>query len=396
MFGLFDKASYLPHRYIQGTVALALLLITPFQVLAGADMSPMRTVSKDECSKVVTSTNVDASGLLPTTDIDLFKVTYKTKNFDGKSEKVSGLYAKPSGADGNGTVLYFHGTVAGRGDVPSQEYNLLETCLFAGQGFAFLAADYIGLGDSTVEAPYFHREATVNAGLDLVRAVDKLVDLDKRLFIVGYSQGGHGALSATREVDLNGLEGFRFVASAPGAGPYYLYELLFIDPLVKNPEPQFASMHILKLVRSYENAYPDLHGGEEVNIQPAWDKAMALLDGTHTTQEVLAAMPPIPHDVLIKKDYLEKVASDKTMPLAKAFIENSVEPWPAKVPITLIYPGADKNVTPESSIRMHADLQAANAKEVELINIGDKWGHIDGYPSFLVVALKKMLAHRDK
>jgi dipeptidyl aminopeptidase/acylaminoacyl peptidase len=195
-------------------LALSALLIAPIQVHAQAEMTPMRTVGKDECSKIARASNADVSGVLPTTDIELFKVRYETTNFDGKSEKASRLYAKPSGADGNGTALYFHGTVAGRGDVPSQEYNLLETCLFAGQGFAFLAADYIGLGDSTVEAPYFHREATVNAGLDLVRAVDKLVDLDKRLFVVGYSQGGHGALSATREVDLNGLEGFRFVSGS--------------------------------------------------------------------------------------------------------------------------------------------------------------------------------------
>ena len=203
-FARAPRANRMSRPYRLWMFALSALLIAPIQTHAQAEMSPIRTVNKDECSEVVQASTADVSGVLPTTDIDLFKVTYKTTNFDGKSEKVSGLYAKPSGADSNGTALYFHGTVAGRGDVPSQEYNLLETCLFAGQGFAFLAADYIGLGDSTVEAPYFHREATVNAGLDLVRAVDKLVDLDKRLFVVGYSQGGHGALSATREVDLNG------------------------------------------------------------------------------------------------------------------------------------------------------------------------------------------------
>ena len=137
-------------------------------------------------------------------------------------------------------------------------------------------------------------------------------------------------------------------------------------------------------------------GANSVKCRTTPRLALEALQNSTQYTPIWSSARPIPHDVLIKKDYLEKVASNKTMPLAKAFIENSVKPWSAKVPITIIYPGADKNVKPENSIRMHADLQAANARAVELVNIGDDWGHIDGYPLFLFVALKKMLAHRDK
>ena len=163
-------------------------------------------------------------------DVKLYKLRYPSTDFKGKPVSLSGLLAYPKGQC-KGLVLYFHGTTADRGNVPSRydgdrdlseaEYAVMA---FASGGYAVAAPDYLGLGDSPGIHPYALSRVNSRSGLDMVQpAFEALesagIQTTNRIFISGYSEGGGVAMWATRLRQEQGLPVFR---SAPLLGPYDL------------------------------------------------------------------------------------------------------------------------------------------------------------------------------
>ena len=118
------------------------------------------------------------------------------------------------------TVAYVHGTSISFYDVPSNPNTFGDfnprgesfegppsTAVFAGNGFIYVAPDYLGLGGSTVPRHrYFHAATEASSAIDLLAAAQNvLADLKARqngqLFVFGFSQGGHSALALHRELE---------------------------------------------------------------------------------------------------------------------------------------------------------------------------------------------------
>lgn len=172
-------------------------------------------------------------------DVDLYAVRYLSHRPDLRSSRktwVSGLLALPKGSDHQTLRLlsYQHGTVLGRDHVPSYAFrNLNENqynssyetrymvALYAGNGFAVMAADYFGLGDSqSSNEAYMMRRSTAQANYDLYFDVRRYltarnIDVSK-FFLGGWSQGGLNtpgflALLESRGVTVNAA----FTAASP-------------------------------------------------------------------------------------------------------------------------------------------------------------------------------------
>src|SRR5688500_11458839 len=133
-------------------------------------------------------------------DIHLYKIRYKTLDVNMQPDTASGLLVVPQvPADTKlPLVLYAHGTTSGPDDVPSNLRGGYEVAMgYAGFGFATIAPDYLGLGDSRGFHPYLHAETEASASLDMIFAAHEFLenndpDLDPEfLFLAGYSQGGH-------------------------------------------------------------------------------------------------------------------------------------------------------------------------------------------------------------
>jgi hypothetical protein len=157
---------------------------------------------------------------------DSYKVTYCTDDavLPGQSRArtttVTGMVSIPRKPGPLPTVAYVHGTSVSFYDAPSNPNifgNLSprgesfegppSTAVFAGNGFIYIAPDYLGLGDSTVPRHrYFHAATEASSAIDLLAASRKvLADLNARqngeLFVFGFSQGGHAALALHRELE---------------------------------------------------------------------------------------------------------------------------------------------------------------------------------------------------
>jgi len=123
------------------------------------------------------------------------------------------------------------------------ETNLLVN-MFAAQGFIVVATDYLGYAGSDFPYhPYLHAQSEATTMVDSIRAAraslaSAAVPTDGRIFITGYSQGGHAALAAQREVEANPTVEFRLAGVGGMSGPYDIpltikngIELAFSAPL---------------------------------------------------------------------------------------------------------------------------------------------------------------------
>ncbi len=154
-------------------------------------------------------------GHVATHAVDLYRVAYESTipEQGNRPTLAYGLVAIPEGTTGPVPIVsYQHGAIVGKGEVPSQSFNWLldpgsdpqlyaesyETRLnvaqFGGQGYAVIASDYFGLGNSTENDGYISKPSQQQACLDMYRASLKLFDAQgvttSDLFLGGWSQGG--------------------------------------------------------------------------------------------------------------------------------------------------------------------------------------------------------------
>lgn len=185
--------------------------------------------------------------------IEIYSVRYEAAvpELEGKTVIASGMLALPVLPDRRSIPLisYQHGTVFGKYEVPS--YAFQETSpvgrshyegsyetrymagLFAGNGYALMAADYFGLGAGSADPEaYFVKSATQEANHELYKDVQLFLSSKNistsHLFLGGWSQGGLNTTGFLERLEgANVRVTASFTASSP-ADPYAaLYGLTF-------------------------------------------------------------------------------------------------------------------------------------------------------------------------
>lgn len=188
-------------------------------------------------------------------DVELYTVSYPSQVPERGLRPITatGLLVLPVLADRSRlpVIIYEHGTVYGKYEVPSYAFRdtnpsdyphyagSYETRymagLFAGNGYALIAADYFGMGGSAAEPEaYFVKASTQRATVDLYRAARRFLEskgiAQKELFIGGWSQGGLNATGLQERFEEDGIPvTASFTASAP-ADPYAALNGLLFYP----------------------------------------------------------------------------------------------------------------------------------------------------------------------
>ena len=181
-------------------------------------------------------------------DINIEKVSYSTVGAAGERTNATAALMLPSGdsADCQGDrpiLLYAHGTTTDRDYDFSQVGNALNSgsaeanliaANFAAQGYIVVAPNYAGYDDSELDYhPYLVAEQQATDMADALDSAREIIARQKRandsdyvsiddsgkLFISGYSQGGHVAMAAARKLEQAGKS---VTAIAPSSGPYAL------------------------------------------------------------------------------------------------------------------------------------------------------------------------------
>ncbi len=200
--------------------------------------------------------------------VDTYRLTFVSRDFDGSLAPITALFFVPRRAEAaEAPVLVFGSGTTGIGDAcaPSLEQeegrhfgdyrdNMLA---YAGLGIIVIFPDYLGFNDPSRPQRYFSRLAEGHVMLDAARAVFRFYEAARNLarpmrkvFVAGYSQGGHAAFSAADlwqdyapEVPLAGAIGFgattdvqALLREGPAYGPliFYTYSVMYgldqVDP----------------------------------------------------------------------------------------------------------------------------------------------------------------------
>jgi pimeloyl-ACP methyl ester carboxylesterase len=197
-------------------------------------------------------------------EVDLYRVAYRsTIPEQGNRPTVAyGLVAIPKGATGSlPLVSYQHGTLVLKESAPSQAFSWdknstapaafglpewavyasayetrLNVARFAGNGYAVIAADYFGIGNSVENDSFFVKGSAQQATLDMHAAAQKLfaglsLSTDK-LFLNGWSQGGVVTVALQEALEARGtkIDGVS-TAAAPANTEMLVSRMLF------NPRP---------------------------------------------------------------------------------------------------------------------------------------------------------------
>ena len=169
-----------------------------------------------------------------------YQIRYTTLNpyKDGDIIQASGLLLIPSFSRPLPLLLYHRGTLASKHQAPSlipdsfsqtdslRDWRLV-TVLLAMQGYIVFVPDYLGYGSSAhIPHPYLYKKSVTRTTTDMLYAVmeklkEESIPFQKHLFVMGYSQGGYGALAFAQNFQNESLD-LDIAAVATGGGPYDL------------------------------------------------------------------------------------------------------------------------------------------------------------------------------
>ena len=175
-------------------------------------------------------------------------------------------------------LLYAHGTTTDKGYDFAQVGNIKNPAVgeanliaanFAAQGYIVVAPNYAGYDESNLDYhPYLVADQQATDMVDALDSARSIIERKKRandanyskiddsgkLFLSGYSQGGHVAMATARKLEQQGKP---ITAMAPASGPYALAafgDFIFAGN-VNLGATRFAPLLAIGLQKKYPNIY---------------------------------------------------------------------------------------------------------------------------------------------
>lgn len=304
-------------------------------------------------------------------DVELFKVTYRSLDANGKPAELTGLVAWPAGGAPKGLVVYCHGTTVDRGRSPSrfkgtgEAPETIEAITgFATGGYAVVLPDYIGLGDHKAAHPYPLSKVNARSGVDIIPAARELArqknyEIGANLYITGYSEGGGVGMALTQALQaMTGAE-YNVTASAPASGPYDLSGTTRLSMLEDTGEQvpfilriYLTSFAVNYLVKEKKLRWRDFY-------KPALANALAINYNLNPTDDGLIKNIGITTALMRSENRLSNVLQPRFLTAMRnndqrnAFVrmlrENDVHDWSPRVPMLLIAIDGDTVVSQENT-----------------------------------------------
>jgi pimeloyl-ACP methyl ester carboxylesterase len=319
-------------------------------------------------------------------DVKVVALNYATPGArSGEKSNASGVMLVPTGAactqpaplvaHARGTDVLKTRTLAN----PQDTETLLLAAMFAAQGYAVVATDYLGYAKSTYGFhPYLHADSQATTVIDSVRAARNAAgvvsaNLSGKVMFTGYSQGGHASMAAQRAAERDHGNEFNVVAGAHLAGPYNLSGSL------RSPQPAavaqlFAPYMLTSLQKVYGNIYTDVkavfkapYSGYIETLMPnATMGNSALLN----SGLLPGGTPSAALDALFQPGYLDSVRMSDSQPFYVAAKKNDLLGWTPKAKVLLCGGSGDPTVPPAIHQKvMKADFDSRGVTNVASVDV---------------------------
>jgi hypothetical protein len=259
----------------------------------------------------------------PACGVDVQYMKYGTVGGVNEATQASGALMVPTGSapqcsGARPIVLYAHGTnitkrynLADFTDSTNPAYSeaQLLAALYTAQGYIVVAPNYAGFDSSPLSYhPYLNADQQSKDMMDALAAAKKALpallsptSASGKLFITGYSQGGHVAMATHRAMQAAGLP---VTASAPMSGPYAL--AAYTDAIFYGNVPAGSTLFTPLLANSYQKAYGNLYGattdlyeaayasGIESLVPGVYDFTTVVTNGKLPQLALFNSTPPTP------------------------------------------------------------------------------------------------------
>jgi len=322
---------------------------------------------------------------------DLYKVTYETPDIHGVMDTASGLFVYPvAPADDKifPMLIYQHGTVGSKDDVPSELKGGFELALFwAGVGYATTAADFLGLGEARGFHPYVHSRTEASAAIDMHLAVKEYamgndIRVNDQLFVTGYSQGGHAGAAAQKMIQEEYQGQLTVTASAPMSGPYSVSGIM-TDLMLSENDNYFFLGYAPYTLLSYDLEYDLFDSVDEIFKEPnatwieqfqnaeidLWELNENLIQWATDNFGVSSAR------FMFQDSIVAAVQNDPNHPVNLALLDNDLMNWAPEAPTRLYYCTADDQVPFMNSVVAEDSMLIAGSTTVQALDVDPSADH---------------------
>ncbi|MGF7081539.1 alpha/beta hydrolase family protein [Mucilaginibacter sp. UYCu711] len=350
---------------------------SPKHELAGQEFFVSATLSesltKTQLMELATLKGLGGYMPLIQYDVNFYNFIYYT-TYKGSRVKASGLLGIPKNMTKAPALLSAqHGTIFNDRDAPSN-FPLAFTGfeLFASAGFVTAIPDLIGYGISKdIVHPYYDMQSSASAVVDMLKAAKyflqtKAVEVNSKVFLVGYSEGGYVSMAAQREIETNTGDNLTVTAAAEGAGGYDVTGILGKLATIST----YANSSFLALfIQAYNTTYNYNRPLSDFFTASYATKIPQLLDGSKNGYQINTELNTTP-SLLFNPTFYDSLSNLASEPIFKANVAaNSFPNWYPISPTRLYHGTADQDVFFETSQSTYDKFIKAGANKLSLLPI---------------------------
>ncbi|MBK6591581.1 MAG: alpha/beta fold hydrolase [Burkholderiales bacterium] len=365
----------------------------------GGDNTPDRGSLIDPAATLTTLTaaQIDAataaSGLQAISgkakcDVKVVGLNYNTIGVNSEAANASGVMLVPTGTACTAAaplLAYARGTEVSKVRTlanPADGETFLLAAVYAAQGYAVVATDYLGFAKSTYAYhPYLHADSEASTVIDSIRAARNAAgavgaSLSGKVVLSGYSQGGHSSMAAHRAIERDNASEINVVGGAHLAGPYNLSGSLKVPTAVAGVQ-FFVPFLVTAWQKVYGNVYSDV---KTVFKAPYSDYIETLLPSPTLTYTTLVTTGRLPgaagetpnqaRDALFQSAFLTDSQTNNSNALYLAAKKNDLTGWSPKAKTLLCGGAGDPTVPPAVHQKVaKADFDARGLTNVTSVDV---------------------------
>jgi predicted esterase len=369
------------------------LVVNPPVALAAFTAAEYKTA----LSASATGRNLLALAGDPKCGITFRYMEYNTVGGANEPTNATGGIMVPTGSDAacsgaRPVLLYGHGTTIEKGfnmASPATGEAGLVAAMYAAQGWIVVAPNYAGYDASRLPYhPYLNAEQQSSDMVDALRAAKKAfanigTTASDKLFVSGYSQGGHVAMATAKAIQEKHGSEFKVTALGGMSGPYAMSKSIqtAFAGGVNLGATIFSPLIFTSWQKSYGNLYASPSDVYEAQYATGIESLLPsatlnfttvfttgrlptklfasgpLVTGNASQDALFAAGIGTPN--LIKQSYRQAVlAGGATHPVAVAAAKNDLTSWVPNRPVSMCAGAADPTVFATNT----SDAAAAFAK----------------------------------
>jgi pimeloyl-ACP methyl ester carboxylesterase len=357
----------------------------------GSLVEAATTVTTLTAAQIDTSTA--ASGLQAISgkakcDVKVVALNYNTIGVKGEPANASGVMLVPAGTCSTTAaplVAYARGTEVSKVRTmanPADSETFLMAALYASQGYAVVATDYLGFAKSTYSYhPYLHADSEASAVIDSIRAARNAASsvgasLSGKVMLTGYSQGGHSSMAAHRARERDNANEINVVGGAHLAGPYNLSGSLKVPSAVAG-----VQFFVPFLVTAWQKVYGTLYTDVKTAFKaPYSDYIEGLLPSATLTYTTLVTSGKLPgasgetpnqaRDALFQAAYTADIQTNTSSGTYVAAQKNDLLGWTPKAKVLLCGGAGDPTVPPAvHQAVMKADFDKRGVTNVTSVDV---------------------------